>query len=176
MRALAALVLAGALSACVTVPAQSLDDRAQRMQEVARVTAQARDRGEITALQRSQLMREAARQLFGEPPHQTEYWAYHAWVSAEVDAKRMTQLEADALNTRRGAEIAERARAAQADTLRAIAPYVTAPQAPARPAFVPTPPPAGQPAPAITLDQAPPRGVRCESRRDLMGRVITDCY
>ena len=93
---------------CVGCAMAPPDNRAERFAEVARVSAQARDRGEITAVQRSQLMREIHTQMYGRVPGMDEYWAYHAYISSEVDARRITQLQADALITQRQGEIRAR--------------------------------------------------------------------
>ena len=159
------LPLVAIIAACAGVP----DDRQQRYATAVAMLDQARESGQITATQHSQHMRKVSDALFGPHPVLREYWAYHAYIASEVDAGRITRLQAEALTQQKLGEIQARERSLQAQQLRALAPYVQ-----------PTPAqkPAQQPAPIIFAPStlpAPNPSITCRSRRDPMGTVITDC-
>lgn len=90
------LIASTMLSACATTSGQA-GGRDAAMHEYAEKITAARDRGEITSLQRSQLLANAHQQLYGKSTLADEYYKYQAYLAVEHDSGRMTLQQMDYL-------------------------------------------------------------------------------
>lgn len=94
---IAAMVIA--LMGCAGQPSNAASNDAQAHADALRAQVMA---GQMTWLERSRMMRDYAARTGGANP---EFWTYHAMTWAEVDAGRMSQLQAEYLITQKNSQL-----------------------------------------------------------------------
>lgn len=100
-------IVCAALFAVSTIAAaQNADQLMQQCFDQARAR---RIAGEITRLQGSHVLKECSDRYHGPNPLHNEFWAFHAYISSEIDAGRMGEPQAEYLLAQKQNELRQRA-------------------------------------------------------------------